>query len=91
MSESPFTRREPLSPAEEKLGIEFYTAGKVDGARETLRRIRTSLEKIGIPKEFEGYLPEGWQNAMGEVWAVLNDLDEKYRDPFFVAGLERPE
>ena len=90
MTESPFTRREPLSPEQEKLGIEFYTAGKVDGGRETLRRIRTSLEKVQIPHEFEGYLPEGWKSAMGEVWHILEDLEQKYQDPLFVAGFDKP-
>jgi hypothetical protein len=87
----PFAHRDNLSPDEEKLGIEFYTAGKVDGGRDTLRRIRGELEKIELPEEFKGYLPEGWENAMGEVWRVLGGLEEKYQDPFYVAGLERPD
>lgn len=91
MPNLPFSHRDNLSPEQEKLGIEFYTAGKVDGGRDTLRRVREALEAIHIPDEFKGYLPEGWENAMGEVWRVLGDLEEKYQDPFYVAGLDRPD
>jgi hypothetical protein len=48
VADLPFSHREPLSPEEEKLGIEFYTAGKVDGGREALRRVRDALEAIQI-------------------------------------------
>jgi hypothetical protein len=91
VSDLPISLRDNLSPDEEKLGIEFYTAGKVDGGREALRRVRDALESIHIPDEFKGYLPEGWETAMGEVWRVMENLEEKYQDPFFVAGLERPD
>ena len=90
MPDLPFTPRESLSPEEEKLGIEFYTAGKVDGGREALRRVREALEAVELPHEFQGYLPEGWEPAMKEVWRVVEGLEKKYQDPFFVAGLERP-
>ena len=91
MANLPLSHRKDLSPDEEKLGIEFYTAGKVDGGRDTLRRVHEALESIHIPDEFKGYLPEGWETAMGEVWRVLGNLEEKYKDPFYVAGLDRPD
>ena len=91
MPELPFSHREPLSPEDERLGIEFYTAGKVDGGREAIRRVRDALEKMEIPHEFKGYLPEGWEQAMKQVWGVIGDLEEKYQDPFWVVGMERPE
>ena len=90
MSDLPFTHRDQLTPDEEKLGIEFYTAGKVDGGREALRRIREDLEHIELPEELKGYLPEGWEPAMAEVWRVVERLEEKYQDPFFVTGHKRP-
>ncbi|MHC4470490.1 MAG: hypothetical protein ACYS99_05945 [Planctomycetota bacterium] len=91
MADLPFSHREPLSPEEEKLGIEFYTAGKVDGGREALRRVRDALEAIQIPHEYQGYLPEGWEAATKEVWGVIADLEEKYQDPFWVVGMDRPD
>jgi hypothetical protein len=82
----PFAHRENLSPEDEKIGIEFYTAGKVDGGRETLRRITDALDHIELPDEFKGYLPEGWDQCKTEVMRVLSDIEEKYKDPFFVTG-----
>lgn len=90
MTNLPISHRENLTPDEEKLGIEYYTAGKVDGGREALRRMREAMDKIDLPHEFKGYLPEGWDHALKECWRVLEDLEEKYKDPFFVAGLQRP-
>ena len=90
MSDMPSIRRDDLSPDEEKLGIEFYSAGKVDGGRDALRRVRASIEAIEIPHEFEGYLPEGWKEAMTHVWTAIEDLEEKYQDPFFITGKTRP-
>ncbi len=90
MSELPFSHREPLSPHEEKLGIEFYTAGKVDGGREALRRVRDALENMALPEEYKGYLPDGWKEAMTHVWKTLETLEEKYQDPSFITGKEGP-
>ena len=91
MPDLPIASRDNLSPEEEKLGIEFYTAGKVDGGREALRRFKEDLEKIELPDEYKGYRPPGWEEAMKEVWRVLNELDENYQDPFFVTGQSAPE
>ena len=88
MSDNPSIRREDLSPDQEKLGIEFYTAGKVDGGRDALRRVRSTLEGIEIPMEYEGYLPDGWKEAMSHVWKTLEILEEKYEDPGFITGKE---
>jgi len=74
----PSIRKDSLTPEEEKLGIEFYTAGKVDGGREALRRLREMIQKIEIP--------EGWKGALAEVWHVFEDLEKKYEDPDFVSG-----
>ena len=86
MSDIPVIRRDNLSPDEEKLGIEFYSAGKVDGGRDALRRVRDSLESIEIPHEFEGYLPDGWKEAMTHVWTAIEDLEVRYQDPTFITG-----
>ena len=88
MSDNPSIRREDLSPDEEKLGIEFYTAGKVDGGRDALRRIRAALKANEIPMEYEGHLPAGWKEAMAQVWKTLEILEEKYEDPSFITGKE---
>ena len=86
MPDIPSIRKDSLTPEEEKLGIEFYTAGKVDGGREALRRLRDLIEKIEVPHEYEGYLPDGWKNALTEVWHVFEDLEKKYEDPNFITG-----
>jgi hypothetical protein len=91
LAELPFSHRQPLKPEEEKLGIEFYTAGKVDGGRETLRRVRDALEKIELPDEYKGYLPDGWEPAMAEVWRTIEKMEALYQDPFYVAGLDAPD
>jgi len=91
VSKDPSIRREDLSPDEEKLGIEFYTTGKVDGGRDALRRVRSALESIHIPLEYEGYLPDGWKEAMTHVWKTLETLEEKYQDPSFITGKESQE
>jgi hypothetical protein len=81
VSDNPSIRREDLTPEQEQMGIEFYTSGKVDGAREALRKIRAQVEAIEVPHEFEGYLPEGWKQAMTQVWRVVEDLEKLYEDP----------
>ena len=81
MSDTPSIRRDGLTPDQEQIGIEFYTSGKIDGARESLRKLRAKIEAIELPKEFEGYLPEGWKQAMSEVWRTIEDLEKLYEDP----------